>query len=359
MSENKHRTKEQMAGALRRIDDPWGISWRAVNMIRRFDARRTARFVDGWLRGVEHKRPVMIIAMPRAGTTFLFHLLRESSQLGSLGTEGHNIWRRYHHPRRNGWHSDVVGAGQIAPGERRFVNAYLHSFVGGLRVLEKTADNCVRTSYLLELFPDATFIVIKRDPCDVLNSYINMWRQPQGRFRSYYVPERLDIPGYTHAHMWCSTLIPGWRDLRSAPIPEIAFAQWSQYVDSIAAARTTVPAAQWMEIYFEDLIGRADETVRAVCSRIGIPFDAAVQSKLRQLLAQPVNALSPAGEGKWRGQNGAEIRDLLPRIAERAEALGYAVDAASGMSRRTMTANLLGTPEPVAPLTRVDAPGRG
>ena len=53
--------------------------------------------------------------------------------------------------------------------------------------------------YLLELFPDAIFVAVSRNPCEVIASLINGWRDPSGRFRTYYVPERLRIPGHRAA----------------------------------------------------------------------------------------------------------------------------------------------------------------
>lgn len=327
---DKHRTPEQMPGLLARFDDPYGITWRVANAIRRFDPARSLRFVRAWVTPPVHKAPILIVGMPRSGTQFLFHLLRESPVLGSMPREGHDVWRKYHHPRRNAWRSDRVGAGQVLRGERRFVMAWFASFTGGRRLVEKTADNVVRVPYLLELFPDAVFVVMKRNPCDVLNSYINMWRQPQGRFRTYFVPVDLNIPGYPHRRRWCSTLIDGWRDLVTSPVPEIAFAQWLQYVDGIEEARRIVPAAQWVECHFEDLLVRPEATLRNLCRDLDVAPDALVAAKLLELVRNPVNALTPPGDEKWRTDNAEEIRALLPRIALQAPRLGYTVDPLTG-----------------------------
>ena len=326
----KHRTREQMPGVLRRFDDPYGITWRVANAVRRVDLARTVRFLRAWLSPTVHRAPILIVGMPRSGTQFLFHVLRESPALGGMPREGHDVWRTYHHPRRSGWRSDHVGPGQVSRAERRFVNAWFTSFAGDRRLIEKTADNVVRIPYLLELFPDATFVVMKRNPCDALNSYINMWRQPQGRFRSYFVPVDLGIPGYPHRRRWCSTLIEGWRDLVTAPVPEIAFAQWLQYVDGIENARRSVPAAQWIECYFEDLLARPEATLADLCRRLDLVVDPLVSAKLQELVRHPVNAMTPPGDEKWRSDNVDEVRALLPRIALHAPRLGYTVDPLTG-----------------------------
>lgn len=332
-----------MPGLLARIDDPFGITWRIANAVRRFSPARTARFVRAWLRSPQYRRPILIVGMPRSGTTLLFRVLREHPSLGSLPREGHDVWRRFHHPRRSGWRSDHVGAGEVRRGEARWVRAFFASHIGETRLLEKTADNLVRVPYLLDLFPDAFFVVLTRDPCDALNSYINMWRHPLGRFRSYFVPVDLRIPGYEPRRRWCSTLIEGWRDLTSSPVPEIAFRQWRTYVECLEAARRLVPASQWIEVRFEDLLAHPQDALDGLCRRIDLTVTPRMRETLADFVARPVNAMSPEGQGRWRGRNRAEIESLLPRMVGPALALGYVLDPAAGGVRPA---------PPAAPVTK-------
>jgi hypothetical protein len=116
--------EEQLPGFWRRFDDPFGITWRVVNACKRVSFHRTVRFLSGCIRPVHYQRPVFVIGVPRSGTTMLFYLLRESSELGALPREGHDVWRMFHHPRSSGWRSDVVGKGKVRIGERRFIKAY-------------------------------------------------------------------------------------------------------------------------------------------------------------------------------------------------------------------------------------------
>lgn len=89
----KTRFKEmsdQMQGRLAWMDDPWGISWRVKNMIKRFDWRRSCRLIGALLRGVHYERPVFVLGVPQSGTSMLFQLLRSSEELASLPKEGHD-----------------------------------------------------------------------------------------------------------------------------------------------------------------------------------------------------------------------------------------------------------------------------
>lgn len=312
------------------FDDRYGITWRLLNFVKRIDLKKFARFSLAYLKNVSYKAPILIIGMPRSGTTTLFHILRGASEIGALEVEGHNVWRMYHHPRYANWKSDSVGEGQVRLGERRFVNSYYYANIASRRLLDKTADNCVRTKYLFDLFPDAIFVVIKRNPCDVINSYINGWLHPKGRFRSYYVPLELNIPGYPHDRRWCSTLIDGWENLINSPVPEIAFNQWSQYVNAISEAREYIPESQWIELYFEEIINGPESNISKLFERLGLNYDLPLKQNTQMILSNPANAMSTSEEDKWRKQNPEAILSLLPRIAPMAEKLGYLIDKDSG-----------------------------
>lgn len=320
----------QLPGWLAPLDDPWGVTWRIFNLARRVDLGKTARFARALARPPRHGRPVFVVGTPRSGTTLAFRWLRESRVLGSLEREGHDMWRAFHHPRYTGWDSDHVGPGRVRRGERRFVHAYLAAHFREERFVEKTPENSLRVPHLLELFPDAIFVVMKRDPRRVINSLINGWRDPDGRFRSYFVPEDLDIPGHPHRRMWCFALVRGWRELTSAPVPEIAFEQWRQCVVALARDRGRVPAERWVEVALEDLHARPEAVARRVYAAAALPDAGALDEVLRRLLRHPVNALGPRDPDRWRRENGPAIEALLPRIAEVAAEAGYRVDPRTG-----------------------------
>lgn len=265
----------------------------------------------------------------------LFRLLRSSPYLASMPHEGHDLWRRFHHPRLSRWRSDSVGRGEVRWGERRFAAAFISSRCENIasRFVEKTPENSLRIFYLLDLFSDAIVVVMKRNPCDVISSLIDGWRDPAGRFRSYYVPAKLSIPDYPHRHRWCFALIEGWRDFISAPIPDIAFAQWHEISKAIENARPSVPSSQWLEMRLEDLLDDPENELQRLCERIGIPNQPHLNRELRRLIEHPVNALSAPRFEKWRTRNPKEIQALLPRIAKVAPEFGYSVHENTGAFR--------------------------
>ena len=323
-----------MPGVLGRVDDSRGLAWRAALAARGVRPRLAGRFASGLARGARHERPVFVLGVPRSGTSTVKELLAASGELCAPPGESHFVWLALHHPRRSGWHSAAIGAGEVRRGERRFVNAFFHAHCGACRFVEKAPANSLRIPHIAELFPDAVFVVVRRDPCDVISSLINGWRHPGGRFRSFYVPDDLRIPDHPYRHQWRFALIPGWRDLIGRPIPEVAFAQWDAISRAIEDARPLVAPARWVDVHLEDLRARPDATLAALCGAAGIAADARVERRLEELLERPASALSPPAASKWRRDNPAEVGELLPRIAAASPARGYLVDESSGEFER-------------------------
>ena len=286
---------EQLPAWARPFDDRWGIIWRVLSWLRRLSVRRTARFAWAFARPTSHERPVFIVGAARSATTTLFRILRESPELGALPGEGHDLWRAFHHPRYGGWQSDRIDAGEVRSFESRFASAYLSCYFDEKRFVEKTPENALRVPYLLDLFPDAHFVAVWRNPCDVINSLIKGWRHPRGRFRSYFVPEDLSIPGYEAQRQWCFALIDGWRDLKSSPIPEIAFAQWRSAAEALVSARTLASDGSWTDIYLEDWLAAPEAELERLLARIGVANHPALGAALHDA-AWP----GEPGEAVWR-----------------------------------------------------------
>ena len=114
------------------------------------------------------ERPILVIGCPRSGTTVLLDAMQRSVEVRSIHNEGHILWQPHHHPRDRGWDSDRLGAADISEREREYIYLALRMFVRGRRFVDKTPENCLRIPYLLELFPDASFVFLHRHPAGVV-----------------------------------------------------------------------------------------------------------------------------------------------------------------------------------------------
>jgi Sulfotransferase family len=295
---------------------------RAAWRVRR-NGPRIAQPLSLVVRAEPPKRPILVIGCPRSGTTALLELLLRSAQLRSIHNEGHILWQPHHHPRDRGWDSDRLRAEDVSERERAYVYLALRMFVRGRRFVDKTPENCLRIPYLLELFPDASFVFLRRRPTDNVSSLMEGWRA-RPRFVTYRLPERLHGLGPLSGNRWSFVLIPGWRKLRSAPLAEICARQYIACNEAVLEARDALEPSRWYEVAYEELTANPIATTRSLFERLGLVFDRSVEKYARTLPNTPsFTTLTPPRENKSRALNRAEVDRVLPLVAPVASRLGY------------------------------------
>lgn len=267
-------------------------------------------------------RPVVVIGCPRSGTTLLFRALAHGPEFASLGDEGHVLWEAFNHPRQHGWRSSALGPEDVTPRERKWVYRVVSALTRGRRLLEKTPRNCLRIPYVNELFPDATFVFLRRRAADNVNSLIEGWRASP-RYASYRVPERLEGLGRLNGHDWSFVLLPGWQELKHAPLEEICARQYIACNEAIVRARSELGPARCIDVAYEDLVTRPAEEISRVYRELGVTYTDAAAAFAESIPHTPVNSLTPPRPDKWREQNPNEIRRILPLVAETERRLGY------------------------------------
>jgi hypothetical protein len=192
----------------------------------------------------------------------------------------------------------------------------------GRRFLEKTPRNCLRVPYLKELFPDATFIFLRRRAADTVNSLIEGWRA-RPRFVAYRLPEPLEGLGELSGHDWSFPLIPGWRELRRAPIEEICARQFIECNEAMVRGRAELDAERIIDVAYEDLVASPSEEIRRIYGELGLAFNAEAAAFAASLPHTPVASVTPPRREKWRDENPEEIRRILPLVAATERRLGY------------------------------------
>jgi hypothetical protein len=119
-------------------------------------------------------------------------------------------------------------------------------------------------------------------------------------------------------------LIPGWRELRSAPLEEICARQYIVCNEAALAARELAPE-RWLDLVYEDVAASPVEELRGLFGRLGLEFTSDVERFAAALPSTPgPTALTPPKREKWREQNPAEIERILPLVAPLERRLGYA-----------------------------------
>ncbi len=279
-------------------------------------------------------RPVVILAAPRSGSTLLFETLAGSRDFWTIGGEGPGIFERISrfNPGTRFCDSNALFAEDSIPQVNEQIRAWyyeklrdstgrsIQSMPGPqhspLRFLEKTPKNALRVSLLNDIFPDALFIYLYRNPRENISSMMEAWQS--GRFVTYP-----SLPG--RSTPWSLLLPPNWQSYHHAPIEEIAAFQWRTTNEAILKALGKLDRSRWMAVSHGQQVHHPAATVQAICD-----FSGTSSADILDTLSSGASKLSrytvsPPSDNKWRG-NIEALRRVLPSVQDTVEFIRSTAD---------------------------------
>ncbi|MDV6330928.1 sulfotransferase [Asticcacaulis sp. 201] len=261
------------------------------------------------------ERPIFIIAAPRSGSTLLYETLACTPGFNTFGGEAH--WLIEDHPALRpgapGVDSNRLTAAdatvEICAAIRQSAVSRLQGLLGhppaeGAPLLEKTPKNSLRIPLIKQVFPDARFIFLWRDPRENLSSIIEAWRA--GGWITYRA-----LPGWEGP--WSLLLPPGWQFLQHAPLEAVAAWQWRCANDTALDDLRQLPPEDWTSVNYHDFLADPAEAVRRLCRFSGVAFDAALQARTAGQLPASRHTHTPPSPDKWR-RNADAILRVLPGL---------------------------------------------
>jgi hypothetical protein len=238
-------------------------------------------------------------------------------------TEGHILWDEFHHPRQQGWDSDALDSADVTEREREYIYCAVRLLVRGCRFVDKTPENSLRVAYLDALFPDATFVFLRRRAADNVSSLIEAWKA-RPRFVKYRLPEPLTGLGALSGDLWSFALVPGWRDLRDASLETICAQQYVACNTALLEARETISPSRWIDVAYEDLVNAPVNEYRRLFAELRVEMTHEAQAFAAGLASHLARTtLTEPRSEKWRDQNRDAIERVLPLLAEIEPRLGY------------------------------------
>ncbi|HET9437204.1 MAG TPA: sulfotransferase [Gaiellaceae bacterium] len=299
----------------------WGLR-RRIWRLRR-SAPRLARPASRVLRSGPPARPILVLGCPRSGTTVLHEALSRSSELRSVHREGHILWDEFHHPSARGWDSDALAATDVTERERAYVYTAIRLWTRGARFLDKTPESCLRVPYLDALFPDATFVFLRRRAADTVSSLMEGWRA-RPRFVKYRLPAQLTGLGELSGNSWSFVLVPGWRELLGAPLEEICARQYVACNEAVLEARAGMDPARWVDVRYEELVRSPADELERLYAALDLRFADAARRHAEGLGARTAStAVTLPRPEKWREENPDAVARIAPLVAEVERRLGY------------------------------------
>jgi hypothetical protein len=263
------------------------------------------------------ERPVVILSAPRAGSTLLFETLAQAAGVFTIGGESHQLIESIAALRPG---RGIVSSNRLTRRDattaivtelrQRFASRIADrdkqppGSGASVRLLEKTPKNALRVPFLLEVFPDAQFIFLTREPRANLSSMMQAWRAKG------WVTYR-GLPGWPGP--WSLLLPPGYERLQGKPLEEIVAYQWRVANETILDDLDAVPRERWTSVRYEDLVGNPRATVEKLLGFMGLAMD----DRLAEYLAKPLppsrHTQSAPDPEKWR-QNEKEIERVMPQL---------------------------------------------
>lgn len=203
------------------------------------------------------EKPIIIVGVPRSGTTLLRVLLGEHPEIVALpetpwitGSQNDPSLRDFLDHLMNGKKGPVKSWGDIESSDIFFAGrAFLDEIFGLVvkrvnknRYCIKTPDDIMYLEFLMRLYPDAKWIHIKRDPRDVALSTVRAKNQLLGKKLF-----RFGANNMTNAlRRWLA---------------------WEQKISNASQK----DEASWHHITYEDLVAKPDQVMKSVYDFLELP----------------------------------------------------------------------------------------
>lgn len=285
------------------------------------------------------QRPVFIIAPGRSGSTFLFESLAKTGEFSTFThREAEHIWWRVIPFQDRSTFSDLVEPHELGPRQRDQLRAFFYTEASRsehqrgnialsprrrlgltpIRYLDKTISNSFRLPVIAEIFPDATFVFLFRDPRPTIASMIEGWPNKQR-----FAKDDLDgvaqglRKGVTH---WSFQTPPGWQEVLDQPLAEICAWSWDQCVQSMLNFRDE-RHEHVLTVHYEQLLSEPEHCATMVSSHLGLSSSEALAKQLRTAPPSRTTVSAPTQE-KWRSR-ASELEGTIPMIRETAYRAGY------------------------------------
>ena len=274
----------------------------AANRIRspqlQFDRRHLAQRIDRMIATftadafagnrdlrVDDRRPVLILGMPRSGTTLVEQII--SSHPTVAGGGELTFWME----QGVAWEGGKInplspdGAGRIAANYRALLNGISAE---AARITDKMPFNFYWAGLIHTLFPNATIIHCRRNPVDVcLSIYTKRFQTPM-----VFAAERRNL---VHFYREYQRLMQHWR--------------------------AVLPADRFLEVDYDTLVGAPEAGTRQLIAFCGLEWDdACLRPELNERVVRTASSwqvrqpINKSGLERWRRYEPwlGELKELLP-----------------------------------------------
>jgi hypothetical protein len=248
-----------------------------------------------------HERPIFVTGAPRSGTSWLHQMLLTHPEVTTAGEmhvfcEGLDaVFANFDDPDPYMNLSTWVTRPELLTLARAFVDGVFTATVratrpDATRVLDKTPNHALCARLMAEVYPDATYVQIIRNPLDALSSARDLWADWDPKLRDWR----------TAAEGWCATVLD---------------------------CREHLSGLRYHEVRYEDLLTDPLQRFAGILTATGLAHDEEYVAAAVDFAKAPVN-VRPSDQriavAKWaEGIDAAAEHDVVSVAGDLMVELGY------------------------------------
>lgn len=283
----------------------------------------------------ELRPPIILFGNTRSGTTIVQKIMSAHPDIVSW-YEPNALWL-YGDPGRI---HDEFDDSDATKKVKRYIRKKFFKYqkLNGNRViLEKTPQNILRIRYVREIFPEATFLLIVRNPFSFISSVEYKWQRPvTGRG----VVRRLKDTPISQLHHWVRRYIvqqiykrvlkkkylsiwgPRYKgiheDMKMNDLLTIIARQWSVCSRQAEKNLALFDNGQVLRLRYEDFVDDPIPELDRICAHCGV--------ELTKDMVRAANELVKADRQlKWLRFDPHELAGILPEIDDQMQRHGYEI----------------------------------
>jgi hypothetical protein len=208
---------------------------------------------------------------------------------------------------------------------------------GGRTIIEKTPHNILRIPYVREIFPDAHFLYIVRNPLSFVSSVELKWRRPAGskrlvkRLQSTPV---MQIPFYFKRFLnqqWHNRILrrkylsvwgPRYKgiqaDVKAEDMLTVIARQWARATRKAARDLAAFDDGQVLRLRYEDFVENPIDQLRRICAHCGLEMTDDMADYVRR------EVRTDRGD-KWKRFDPEQLAKIIPELSQEMVRNGYEV----------------------------------